>query len=92
VAELPKLYGPHTPVIILKTSDCYVWKPDNSGSLSGVLGEPRIIHFSHPIRIITEDTVVLQQLIQIFTSELKSGVLQTKSLQTIYLSLTNHKF
>jgi hypothetical protein len=40
VAEPPKLYGPHTPVIVLKTSDCYAWAPDNSGSLSGVLGNP----------------------------------------------------
>jgi len=44
VAELPKLYGPHVPVIVLETSDCCTWEPDNSGSLSGVLREPRIIH------------------------------------------------
>jgi hypothetical protein len=44
VAEPPKLYGPHASVIVLKTSDCRTWEPDNSGSLSGVLEEPRIIH------------------------------------------------
>jgi hypothetical protein len=40
VIEPPKLYGPHTPVIVLMTSDCYTREPDNFGSLSGVLGEP----------------------------------------------------
>jgi hypothetical protein len=44
VAEPPKLYGPHAPVIVLKTSDCCTWEPDNPDSLSSVLGEPRIIH------------------------------------------------
>jgi hypothetical protein len=29
VAEPPKLYGPHAPVIVPKTSDCYVCTPDN---------------------------------------------------------------
>jgi hypothetical protein len=66
VAEPLKLYGPHTPVIVLKTSDCYAWEPDNSGSLSGVLEEPRIIHDSTFRRIITEDIAVLQQLIRIY--------------------------
>ena len=45
VAEPPKLYGLLAPIIILKTSDCWTQEPDNFGSLSGVLGEPRIIHF-----------------------------------------------
>jgi hypothetical protein len=66
VAESPKLYGPHTPIIVLKTSNCYAWEPDNSGSLSGVLGEPRIIHDSTFRRIITEDIAVLQQSIKIY--------------------------
>jgi hypothetical protein len=66
VAEPLKLYGLHTLVIVLKASDCYVWEPDNSGSLSGVLGEPRIIHDSTFHRIITEDIAVLQQSIQIY--------------------------
>jgi hypothetical protein len=29
VAEPPKLYGPHAPVIVLKTSDGYACTPDN---------------------------------------------------------------
>ena len=60
----PNYAGPCTPVIVLKTSDCCAREPDNFGSLSGVLEEPRIIHFQHPIMIITEDIAVLQQLIQ----------------------------
>jgi hypothetical protein len=71
VAEPSKLYDPHTHVIVLKTSDCYAWEPDNFGSLSGVLGEPRIIHDSTFHRIITEDIVVLQQLIQIYYIRVK---------------------
>ena len=50
------------------TSDDYAYVPDNLRRLSGVLGEPRIIHDfqagSHYIVI-----VVLQQFIQIDTSE-----------------------
>jgi hypothetical protein len=77
VAEPPKLYGPHTPVIVLKTSDCYAWDPDNFGSLSGVLREPWIIRDSTFRGIITEDIAVLQQLIQKYiTLELKAEVLQ----------------
>ena len=38
VTEPPKLYGPHAPVIVLKTFDCCTWEPDNPGSLSGVIG------------------------------------------------------
>jgi hypothetical protein len=44
VAEPPELYGPHVPIIVLQTPDSGTWKPDNSGSLSGVLGETQIIH------------------------------------------------
>ena len=44
VAEPPQLYGLHVPVIVLKTYDCCTREPNNSDSLSGVLGEPRIIH------------------------------------------------
>jgi hypothetical protein len=52
VAEPAKLYGPHTLVIVLKTSAC-PWGT-------------RIIHDSTFHRIITEDIAVLQQLIQIY--------------------------
>jgi hypothetical protein len=40
VAEPPKLYGPHAPVIVSKTSDSYAGVPDNLRSLSGVLEKP----------------------------------------------------
>jgi hypothetical protein len=39
MAEPLELYGPHVPTIVLQTSDSGTWKPDNSDSLSGVLGE-----------------------------------------------------
>jgi hypothetical protein len=39
VAEPPKLYGPHAPVIASKTSDDYACIPQNLRSLSGVLGK-----------------------------------------------------
>jgi hypothetical protein len=41
VAEPPKLYGPHAPVIVLKTSDGYACAPDNLKSLSGILKKPK---------------------------------------------------
>jgi hypothetical protein len=44
VAEPPELYGPHVPTIVFQTFDNYTCKPDNSGSLSGVLGKTQIIH------------------------------------------------
>jgi len=44
MVEPPQLYGPHVPVIVLKTSDCCTREPDNLGSMSGVLEEPWIIH------------------------------------------------
>jgi hypothetical protein len=54
--------GPHALVIVLQTSD-YEWESDNSGNLSGALGGSRIIHFSHPFRIITTvDTNILHQI------------------------------
>ena len=40
VAEPPKLYGPHVPVIVFQTADYCTWELDNSNSLSGVLREP----------------------------------------------------
>jgi len=64
VAEPPKLYGPRASVIVLKTSDCCTREPDNFGSLSGVLGEPRIIHILQLIQDQHGVTTTLQQLIQ----------------------------
>jgi hypothetical protein len=64
VAEPPKLYSPHTPVIVLKTSDCCTWEPDNLGSLSGVPREPQIIHILQLIHDQHRVTTKLQQLVQ----------------------------
>jgi hypothetical protein len=53
VAKPPKLYGPHAPVIVPKTSDGYACIPDKLKSLSGVLGKPESSTFynSHRINI-----------------------------------------
>jgi len=40
MAEPPELHGPHVPVIVFQTSDGCTCEIDNSGSVSGVLGEP----------------------------------------------------
>ena len=64
VVQPPKLYGPRAPVIVLKTSDSCTREPDNSGSLSGVLGEPRIIHILQLIHDQHGVTTTLQQLVQ----------------------------
>jgi hypothetical protein len=41
VAKPPKLYGPHAPIVVLKTSDGYACVPNNLKILSGVLGKPK---------------------------------------------------
>jgi hypothetical protein len=40
VAEPPKYYSPHAPVIVSNTFDGYACVPHNLRSLSGVLGKP----------------------------------------------------
>jgi hypothetical protein len=40
MVEPPKLYSPHAPVIVSKTSDGYAYLTDNLESLSGVLRKP----------------------------------------------------
>jgi hypothetical protein len=40
VAEPPELSGPHAPIIVPKTSDRRARVPNDSRSLSGVLGKP----------------------------------------------------
>jgi hypothetical protein len=44
VAEPPKLYGPHAPIIALKTSDNYACVPQNLKKSVGCPRETRIIH------------------------------------------------
>jgi hypothetical protein len=69
VAEPHKLYGPHAPILLSKTSDGYACVLDNLKSLSGVLGKPEssIIYNSH--RINKGVTTTLQYLLQNFISE-----------------------
>ena len=64
MVEPPKLYGPHVHVVILKTSDCCTREPDNFGGLSGVLGEPQIIHILQLIQDQHGVTTTLQHLVQ----------------------------
>jgi hypothetical protein len=44
VAEPPKLSGPHAPVLVSKTSDCYAGALDNSTGSLRVPQGPRINH------------------------------------------------
>ena len=70
MAEPPELYGPHVLVIALKASDCSTRELDNSGSLSGVLGEAQIIHILQLIQDQHGVTTTLQHLVQKYlTSE-----------------------
>ena len=64
MAEPPKLYGPHAHIIVLKTSDYCTREPDNSGSLSCIIGEPRIIHILQLIQDQHGVTTTLQYLLQ----------------------------
>ena len=40
VTEPPKLYGPHAPVIVLRTSDYYACVPDNLKEPSDLTRDP----------------------------------------------------
>jgi hypothetical protein len=70
IAEPPKLYGPHAPVIVSKTSDGYACTPDN---LRRSIGCPRRTPIQ--LRLTTHTsinkgvTTILQHLLQNFTSE-----------------------
>jgi hypothetical protein len=44
VAEPPKLLGPHAPVLVSKTSDCYACAPDN---LTGSVRLPQGHRINH---------------------------------------------
>jgi hypothetical protein len=88
VAEPPKLYGPHAPVIVPKTSDGYACVPYNLKSLSGVLGKPESSTIYNSHRINKGVTTTLQHLLQNFTSE--CGRITTIDLQ-IMIKLTFYK-
>ena len=60
VVEPPELYGPHVPVIVFQTFDCCTREPDNSESLSGVLGKPESSTLSFQARYIIEGIALLQ--------------------------------
>jgi hypothetical protein len=44
VVEPPKLLGPHAPILVSKTSDCYACAPDNLTGSVRVPQGPRIKH------------------------------------------------
>jgi hypothetical protein len=89
VAEPHKLYGPHAPVIVPKTSDGYACIPDN---LRRSVGCPRRtpiqLHLATHTRINKGVTTTLQHLAQNFTSE--CGRIKTINLQ-IMNELTFYK-
>jgi hypothetical protein len=69
VAEPPKLYDPHAPVIVPKTSDGYAYAPNNLRSLLGIIGKPELSTIYNSHRINKGVTTTLQHLLQNFTSE-----------------------
>jgi hypothetical protein len=69
VAEPPKLYDPHAPVIVPKTSYGYACAPDNLRSLSGVLGKPESSIFYNSHRINKGVTTISQHVLQNFISK-----------------------
>jgi hypothetical protein len=59
-----KLYGPHAPVIVPKTSDGYACVPDKLRNQSGVLEKPESSTIYNSQRINKGVTTTLQHLIQ----------------------------
>jgi hypothetical protein len=74
VAEPPKLYGPHAPVIVSTTSDGYACVPYNLKSLSGVLEKPESSTFFNSHRINKGVTTTLQHLLQNFSLECEKNL------------------
>jgi hypothetical protein len=63
VAEPPKLYGPHAPVIVSKTSDGYACTPDNLRRSVGCTHRTPIqLHLTTHTRINKGVTTTLQHL------------------------------
>jgi hypothetical protein len=70
ITEPPKLYGPHAPVIVHKTSDGYACTPDNLRRSVGCPHRTPIqLHLTTHTRINKRVTTTLQHLLQNFTSE-----------------------
>jgi hypothetical protein len=69
MAEPHKLYDPHAPIIVLKTSDGHACAPDNIRSLLGVLGKPESSTFYNSHKINKGVTTTLHHVLQNFTSE-----------------------
>jgi hypothetical protein len=89
IAEPPKLYDPHAPVIILKTSDDCACAPDNlRRSVECPQGTPIQLHLTTHTRINKGVTTTLQHLLQNFTSECER--ITTIDLQ-ILIKLTFYK-
>jgi hypothetical protein len=69
VAEAPKLYGSHAPIIIVKTSDGYACTPDNLRISVGCSRRTPIqLRLTTHTRINKGVTTTLQHLLQNFTS------------------------
>jgi hypothetical protein len=87
VTEPPKLYVPHAPVIVPKTSDGYACVPNNLKSLSSVLGKPEssmIFQANHIIEALQYYNSLYNKLHQSKSVE----VLHNLSLQTLSLVIT----
>jgi hypothetical protein len=79
VAEPPKLYDPHVPVIVPKTSDIYAYTPDNPRRSVGCPRRTPIqLCLTTHNRINKGVTTTLQHLLQNFISE--CGIIITMNL------------
>jgi hypothetical protein len=89
VTEPPKLYGPHAPVIVPKTSHGYACTLDNLRRSAGCPHRTPIeLHLTTHTMINKGVTITLQHLLQKFTSE--CGRIITINLQ-IMNELTFYK-
>ena len=67
----PNYASPHAPVIVLKTSDCYTWEPDNPVVYQVSSGNPESSTFYNSHRVNNGATTILQHLIQILFIKVK---------------------
>jgi hypothetical protein len=89
VAESPKLYSPHAPVIVSTTSDSYTCVPHNLKVCRASSENSNHPQFYNSHRINKGVTITLQHLLQNFTSECRR--ITTIDLQ-IMIKLTFYKF
>ena len=68
----PNYASPHAPIIVLKTSDCCTWEPDNPVVCRVSSGNPESSTFYNSYRINNRVATTLQHLVQkYYTSELR---------------------